>query len=273
MRGTSDILMDKFENLSESEYIDIFKEVKLKLDDKNIVKRDWDRCVVIGDTHGYLSATTIPVEKAVSRDIPIVFLGDYVDRGPRQLENLLYITYLKVKNPDKVVLLRGNHEDKWINERYGFYNELRMKYSEELYGEIQSFYEKLPILAVIGERYLMVHGGIPEGITDITEIDRLSPEDDKYREVLWNDPDESIKYFEFNYNRGAYKLYGEHAVNDFLEQNDLKMIFRSHQCFPSGYKYFFNRKLLTVFTVPGYCGNTNGTYAMVSGDSVNLKEM
>lgn len=43
------------------------------------------------------------------------FLVDYVDRGPRQLENQIYLLEHKCKRPDKFILLRGNHETNEIN--------------------------------------------------------------------------------------------------------------------------------------------------------------
>ena len=52
-----------------------------------------------------------------------VFLGDYVDRGNHSLETICLLMALKVKFPDKIFLLRGNHEDKWINSNFGFLDE------------------------------------------------------------------------------------------------------------------------------------------------------
>ena len=52
-----------------------------------------------------------------------VFLGDYVDRGNHSLETICLLMALKVKFPEKIYLLRGNHEDAWINANFGFMEE------------------------------------------------------------------------------------------------------------------------------------------------------
>ncbi|GET92343.1 serine/threonine protein phosphatase-like protein [Leishmania tarentolae] len=59
--------------------------------------------------------------------IRFVFLGDYVDRGPRGLEVIVLLLALKVEYPQHVFLLRGNHEEARTNRLYGFFDECRTK--------------------------------------------------------------------------------------------------------------------------------------------------
>ncbi len=59
-------------------------------------------------------------------------MGDYVDRGFNSVETLLYILILKIKYPQRITILRGNHENREINKLYGFYDECLKKYGTEL---------------------------------------------------------------------------------------------------------------------------------------------
>lgn len=60
----------------------------------------------------------------------LLFLGDYTDRGKYGVECIYTILRLKVANPSKVILVRGNHEDFDLTSRYGFAEEIIRKYAD-----------------------------------------------------------------------------------------------------------------------------------------------
>ncbi len=74
------------------------------------------RTFAVGDIHGDLDA----LERAFER-LPdllptdtVVFLGDYIDRGPHSAEVVEFVRRRAREGPAKVVALRGNHEDAWL---------------------------------------------------------------------------------------------------------------------------------------------------------------
>ena len=64
----------------------------------------------IGDIHGYLNKLVALIERIKpTRYDTLVFLGDYIDRGPDSRQVVDYLLKLSAKVP--CVFLRGNHEE------------------------------------------------------------------------------------------------------------------------------------------------------------------
>jgi serine/threonine protein phosphatase 1 len=74
------------------------------------------RTFAIGDIHGDLTALQTLFERLpeLTADDTLVFLGDYIDRGPESAGVVKFVRELEDKGPAKVIALRGNHEDAWI---------------------------------------------------------------------------------------------------------------------------------------------------------------
>jgi len=94
----------------------------------------------------------------------LVFAGDYADRGRYGAEVWYLLARLKSANPEKVFLLRGNHETKSTAGIYGFKQELVKKYNENIALVMYYLFGYLPIALLIGceDHYLLAcHGGLP----------------------------------------------------------------------------------------------------------------
>src|ERR1700733_2393733 len=74
------------------------------------------RTFAIGDIHGDLDALfkVLACLPTLTKDDTIVFVGDYIDRGPKSAQVVDYVRKLSTHIPAKVVCLRGNHEDAWL---------------------------------------------------------------------------------------------------------------------------------------------------------------
>ncbi|MHA1470767.1 MAG: metallophosphoesterase, partial [Candidatus Asgardarchaeia archaeon] len=104
--------------LSQNDLIEILNEVKGIIEKENLLlKFNADKICFIGDIHGDLMAGA-RIARYIWKNEEIdkfVFLGDYVDRGNYQLETLNLALLLKILDPDRIVLLRGNHETTLAN--------------------------------------------------------------------------------------------------------------------------------------------------------------
>ena len=74
------------------------------------------RTFAVGDIHGDLAALATLFERLPPfvADDTVVFLGDYIDRGPNSAEVVAWVRDFVQRSPAKVICLRGNHEDAWL---------------------------------------------------------------------------------------------------------------------------------------------------------------
>ncbi|GAM90202.1 hypothetical protein ANO11243_082430 [Dothideomycetidae sp. 11243] len=237
---------------------------------------------ICGDIHGQFH--DLMELFRVGGDVPetnYLFMGDFVDRGFYSLESFLLLLCLKVRYPDRITLIRGNHESRQITTVYGFYDECLRKYgSANVWRYCCEVFDYLALGALIigastqldSERpasptpggsngtstgaVLCVHGGLSpavETIDKIRLIDRKQevPHEGPMCDLLWSDPDDIEGWG--HSPRGAGYLFGSDVVKHFNHTNDLNLIARAHQLVMEGFKEMFDSSIVTVWSAPNYC--------------------
>lgn len=213
-------------------------------------------CVVVGDVHGD-KESVVKALGLLNQTKTLIFLGDYVDRGPHQLEGICALLSAKVENPSKLILLRGNHETRSVNLYYGFYDVVLSRYSQALYELFVQAFSNMPVCALLDGEVLCVHGGIAEGLESLDQLRALPKGDDDpmdpiYVQVLWNDPDEGVETFAQSYRGPGIKLFGTSVLEGFLRRNGLRMLIRAHEPQPDGFRFMFGKRLLSLFSCRHY---------------------
>ncbi len=229
---------------------------------------------VCGDIHGqYYDLLRIFEHCGYPGEYNYLFLGDYVDRGKQSLETVCLLLCYKIKYPEKVTLLRGNHESSVTNRIYGFYDECKRRYNIRLWKAFTDLFNYLPVAALIDDKILCMHGGLSPDLKNIQSIQDISrptdiPDQGLLCDLLWSDPDKEAVDYDEN-DRGVSVIFGEKVVTDFNKKNDLDLIIRAHQVVDEGYEFFANRQLITIFSAPNYCGEfDNSAGIMIIDDSL-----
>ncbi len=213
-----------------------------------------EKTLVIGDIHGdFEQLKRVFNYFDNNKDIrQIIINGDIIDRGDKMLECIFMVIIRQIKNPDTVFVTRGNHEDKSINEFYGFKSKCMQYYNQEVFDEFNLSFEQLPYAIKLGDWAFITHGGIPvEPI--FFHMMRLLPKpkhplSTEYGQLLWNDPKEVLNTYSKSKRGEKIYYFGRDLVDNFLELHNLKLIVRSHEAFELGFQWFFDFKLLSIFS-------------------------
>lgn len=219
--------------------------------------------MIVGDIHGDLRALDFILGERERIDCKnVFFLGDYVDRGLQGAEVLLRLFRLKIEDPEHVFLLRGNHETVEMNLYYGFFEEIGS--DQKFLFRISRTYDKMPVAAVLSGHTFCVHGGI----NGTGSIDTIAKEE--AFPYLWNDP--SNRPGLTASSRGStVKEFGPDIVDGFLKTNNLKKIVRGHTALENGYKWWFDGKLLSLFSCPDYVGLGNaGAFVLLENGELKI---
>jgi serine/threonine-protein phosphatase 4 catalytic subunit len=159
-------------------------------------------------------------------------MGDFVDRGFYSVETFLLLLALKVRYPERITLIRGNHESRQITQVYGFYDECLRKYgSVNVWRYCTEIFDYLALAAIIDTRIFCVHGGLSPSISSLDEIRQIDrkqevPHDGAMCDLMWSDPDDIPGWMVSP--RGAGYLFGGEIVEKFNRENRIELIARAH---------------------------------------------
>lgn len=255
-----------------------------------IVGRCTGEYIIVGDIHGnFHDLMRIFLEHGLPGLTKYIFLGDYVDRGCYSLECILLLLTFTVVSPGSIFMLRGNHEFKAINSKYGFKEQLDARYPEStLFEQFNDLFNYMPIACILNNTIFLVHAGIPDESFDISKIEKLQRPIIKFdnplvAELVWSDPALNANCGGNENYRGIGHFFSKNSLKHFLINNNFTVMIRSHQCV-NGIQKEWGDSLITVFSSSGYdkneaanCGGivhvySDGTIKMAAYEDIDEPE-
>ncbi|NXD46901.1 PP4C phosphatase, partial [Copsychus sechellarum] len=160
----------------------------------------------------------------------------------------------QVRYPDRITLIRGNHESRQITQVYGFYDECLRKYgSVTVWRYCTEIFDYLSLSAIIDGKVGTPGGlGAPGVQLGYTWGHLGAP--GIHLGYSWDTPGIHLDTTGWGVSpRGAGYLFGSDVVAQFNAANEVSMICRAHQLVMEGYKWHFGETVLTVWSAPNYC--------------------
>ncbi|UKJ87747.2 protein-serine/threonine phosphatase [Theileria orientalis] len=234
--------------------------------------------IIVGDLHGQLNDLLWIFYKFGPPSTRNVYLfnGDIADRGNYATNIFLLLFAFKLAEPSSVIINRGNHESDDMNESYGFTREVLTKYDGHIYNLFQKIFWELPLVVIIENRIVVVHGGLfrHKNVTleKLSSVDRkrtcpATPdnyEDSLMFDLLWSDPQHTNGIDPSSRGAGCIR-FGPDVTTNFLKTNNLEICIRSHQVPDTlrGIDILHNGKCVTLFSASNYCQTTHNTGAIL----------
>jgi len=256
---------------------------------------------ILGDIHGnfgdlykFLDRTGL-IHGGEFIPSKFLFLGDYIDRGNYDIECALFVLSLKVLYPDKVFLLRGNHEWKQNSDALGFISfsaHLKERFGltdcMRLREKFFDVFQYLSLAAVVDDKVFCVHGGIPRVLRAKPDLDIINFYEKELQKPVEGedipfDPDFILYDSEWadpvnpkskpapgelpdgfctslrDFGQKIACTFTNEALEEFLEKYKFKMLVRAHECMEHGCSVQNSGTMITVFSSSAYRkGNSAG---------------
>eukprot|EP00929_Paragymnodinium_shiwhaense_P042491 TRINITY_DN2197_c0_g1_i1.p1 TRINITY_DN2197_c0_g1~~TRINITY_DN2197_c0_g1_i1.p1 ORF type:complete len:438 (-),score=100.01 TRINITY_DN2197_c0_g1_i1:459-1772(-) len=280
-KGDVGVLPMKYAYLMSLDVLDLLKSEKTL---QRVSVPEGSKISVYGDIHGQLFDFVHALEEVSglpSPENPILFNGDFVDRGVWSVEVLMMLFAFKLQHPAAVHFNRGNHETEMTNYQYGFSGEVEVKYEAKLMPLLSELFRSLPLATVLESQVFVSHAGLPGPENRIWEewfakapdeaagvllrntqvtLDEIEKTDRNVEpnpmdnplviDMLWSDPKGANGYGPSGRVPMVY-TYGPDVAMNFLEANGLKYMIRSHETKSTGHQETL-RNVYTVFSAPNY---------------------
>ncbi|KAF4126804.1 serine/threonine-protein phosphatase 2A catalytic subunit [Geosmithia morbida] len=254
--GTLDSWVEGLMNCKQLSEIDVQRlcdKAREVLQDESNVQPVKCPVTVCGDIHGqFHDLMELFKIGGPNPDTNYLFMGDYVDRGYYSVETVTLLVALKIRYPQRITILRGNHESRQITQVYGFYDECLRKYGNaNVWKYFTDLFDYLPLTALIENQIFCLHGGLSPSIDtldNIRALDRIQevPHEGPMCDLLWSDPDDRCGWGISP--RGAGYTFGQDISEAFNHNNGLTLIARAHQLVMEGYNWSQDRNVVTIFS-------------------------
>lgn len=210
--------------------------------------------LVLGDIHG---RTFWKDEvKDVEKYDKIVFIGDYLDFYPDEwgygehtrkddIDNFMEIIDFKTKYKDKVILLKGNHDQHYCSEIFKNYaggtrrDDFNANHIKQIFDEFNDYFQLAYEETIEDKRYLFTHAGVTKswyekhkdliGELNAENLNKLDSTDDgqmalsdisiyrswfgdKTGSILWSDVRERV-VDKGEDIEGIYQVFGHTRLN------------------------------------------------------------
>ncbi len=205
------------------------------------------RAIFVGDTHGDFDASKRVIAEHLRPENRVIFLGDYVDRGPESVSNINYLLSLKLAYPQNLFLLMGNHEAYGITPFYpaDFWDEL----DQELHQRYASLLAKLPLAVGTENGIIALHGALPQ-VGNLEAIDQIEVGSEEWRQITWGDWQQRSAAFLGDDLLTGRPQFGEDYFQEMMARLGKDLLIRSHQ--PAAPQAMFGGRCLTIFTSCAY---------------------